>query len=92
MQASFYIIVRNGFSMNFSIRGSSAWWSRGRMVRVTALDIQVSLRIPTTAMLKDSMTSVKTLCTILLKLQYNILCRSPTVDLNYNSAHIFHSQ
>ena len=25
MQASFYIIVRNGFSMNFSIRGSSAW-------------------------------------------------------------------
>ena len=24
MQASFYIIVHNGFSMNFSIRGSSA--------------------------------------------------------------------
>ena len=30
MQASFYIIVRNGCSMNFSIRGSSAWWSRAR--------------------------------------------------------------
>ena len=30
MQASFYIIVRNGFSMNLSIRGSSAWWSRAR--------------------------------------------------------------
>ena len=30
------------------------------MVRVTALDIQVSLRNPT-AMLEDSMTSVKTL-------------------------------
>ena len=30
MQASFFIIVRNGFSngMNFSICGSSAWWSR----------------------------------------------------------------
>ena len=28
MQASFYIIVHNSFSMNFSIRGSSAWWSR----------------------------------------------------------------
>ena len=60
MQASFYIIVRNGFSMNFSIRGSSAWWSRARMVRVTALDIQVSLR-NLMAMLEDSMTSVKTL-------------------------------
>ena len=44
MQASSYIIVRNGFSMNFSIRGSSAWWSRTRMVRVNALDIQFSLR------------------------------------------------
>ena len=44
MQASFYIIVRNGFSMNVSIHGSSAWWMRARMVRVTALDIQVSLR------------------------------------------------
>ena len=42
MQASFYIIVRNSFSMNFSIRGSSAWWWRMRMVRVTALDIQVT--------------------------------------------------
>ena len=60
MQASFYIIVRNGFSMNFSIRGSSAWRSHACMVRVTALDIQVSLRNPT-AMLEDSMTSVKTL-------------------------------
>ena len=29
MQASFYIIVRNGFSMNFSIRGSRAWWLHG---------------------------------------------------------------
>ena len=60
MQASFYIIVRNGFFMNFSIRGSSAWWSRARMVRVTALDIQVSLHNPT-AILEDSMTSLKTL-------------------------------
>ena len=42
MQASFYTIVLNGFSMNFSIQGSSVWWSRVRMVRVTALDIQVS--------------------------------------------------
>ena len=60
MQAPFYIIVRNGFSMNFSIRGSSAWWLLARIVRVTALDIQVSLRNPT-ALLEDSMTSVKTL-------------------------------
>ena len=60
MQASFYIIVHNSFSMNFSIRGSSAWWSRARMVRVAALGIQVSLRYPT-AMLEDSMTSVKKL-------------------------------
>ena len=59
MQAYFYIIVRNGFSMNFSIRGSSAWWSLARMVHLTALDIQVSLRNPT-AMLEDSITSVKT--------------------------------
>ena len=44
MQASFYIIGCNGFSMNFSIRSSSAWWSRARMVHVTALDIQVNLR------------------------------------------------
>ena len=58
MQASFYIIVHNGFLMIFSIRGSSAWWSRTRKVRVTALDIQVSLRNPT-AMLEDNMTSVK---------------------------------
>ena len=41
MKASFYIIVRNGFSMNFSIRGSSARWSCACMA---ALDIQVSLR------------------------------------------------
>ena len=27
---SFYIIVHNGFSINFSIHGSSAWWSRTR--------------------------------------------------------------
>ena len=60
MQASFYIMVHNGFSMNFSIRSSSAWWSRMRMVHVTALDIQVSLR-NLMAMLEDSMTSVKTL-------------------------------
>ena len=52
--------MRNGFSMNFSIRGSSAWWSGTRMVRVTALDIQVNLR-NLMAMLEDSMTSVKTL-------------------------------
>ena len=39
MQASFYNVVRNSFSLNFSIRGSSAWWSRTRMVRVTALVI-----------------------------------------------------
>ena len=50
MQASFYIIVRNGFSINFSIRDSSAW---------SSLDIQVSLRNPT-EMLEDSMTSVNT--------------------------------
>ena len=60
MQASFYIIVRNGISMSFSIRGSSAWWSRACMVHVTALDFQVSLCNPM-AMLKDSMTSVKML-------------------------------
>ena len=60
MQASFCVIVRNSFSMNFSIRGSSAWWTRARMLRVTALDSQVSLRNPM-AMLEDSMTSVKTL-------------------------------
>ena len=60
MQASFYIILHNGFSMNFSICGSSAWWSRVRMVLVTALDFQVSLRNPT-VMLEDSL-SVKTLC------------------------------
>ena len=33
------------------------------MVRVTALDIQVSLRNPM-AMLEDSTTSVKTLCIV----------------------------
>ena len=60
MQASFYSIVHNGFFMNFSIHGSSAWWSRMRMVHMTAVDIQVSLRNPT-AMLEDSMMSVKTL-------------------------------
>ena len=60
MQASFYIIVHNSFSMNFSIRGSSARGSHARMVCVTALDIQVSLRNPM-AMLEESMTSVKTL-------------------------------
>ena len=53
MQASVYIIMRNGFSMNFYICGSSAWWSHTRMVHVTALDIQVSLCNPT-AMLEDS--------------------------------------
>ena len=54
MQASFYITVHNSFSMNFSIRGSSTW-SR---VRVTALDIQVSLQ-NLMAMLEDNMTLVK---------------------------------
>ena len=44
MQASVYIIVRDGLSMDFSIRGSSAWWSQARMVPVTVLDIQVSLQ------------------------------------------------
>ena len=52
--------MHNGFSMNFSIPGSSAWWSRARMVHVTALDIPLSLHNQT-AMLEDSMTSVKTL-------------------------------
>ena len=43
-----------------SIRGSSAWWLCARMVRVTALDIHVSLRnLP--PMLENSMTSVKML-------------------------------
>ena len=60
MQASFYIILLNGIAMSFSIPGSSTWWSRARMVGVSALDIQVSLRNPTD-MLEDSMTSVKTL-------------------------------
>ena len=46
MQASFYIIVPNSIFMNFSIRGSSEWWSLVHMVRMTALDIQVSLRNP----------------------------------------------
>ena len=46
MQTSFHIIVCNGFFMNFSIRGSSAWRLRVRM-HVTALDIQVRLRNPT---------------------------------------------
>ena len=36
------------------------WWSHEHMVLVTALDIQVSLHNPT-AMLEDSMTSLKTL-------------------------------
>ena len=48
MQASFYIIVHNGFSMNFSIRGSSTQWSCARMVRMTALNMQVC------AMLEDN--------------------------------------
>ena len=60
MQAPFYIIVCNGLSMNFSIRGSSVWWSHARMVCATALDIQVSLR-NLMAMLEDSMTSLKML-------------------------------
>ena len=50
----FTIIVHN----SFSICGSSTWWSRARMVCVTALDIQVSPRNPT-VMLENSMTSVK---------------------------------
>ena len=39
---------------------SSAWWSHACMVRVAALDIQVSLRNPM-ASLEDSVTSVKML-------------------------------
>ena len=58
-KASFHITVHNSFSMNFSICGSSAWWSHVCMVHVTALDIQVSLRNPM-AMLEDCM-SVNTL-------------------------------
>ena len=46
MQASFYIIICDGFSMNFSIRGSIASWLPARVVHVTALDIQVSVRNP----------------------------------------------
>ena len=46
MQASLYIIGRNGIFMNFSIHGSNRWWSHAPMVCVTALDIQVSLRNP----------------------------------------------
>ena len=60
MQASFFIIVHNNFSINFSICGLSVVRVRAHMVRVTALDIQVSLRNPT-ATLEDSMSSVKTL-------------------------------
>ena len=60
MQASFDIIVRNGFSIHFSIRGSRAWRSRMRIECVTSLDIQVSLCNPM-AMLEDSMTSENTL-------------------------------
>ena len=60
MQASFYVMCVNVFSMNFSIHGSSAWWLCVRMVHRTTLDIQVSLRNPT-AILEGSMTSVKTL-------------------------------
>ena len=59
VQVSGYVIVHNGISMSSSIRGSSAW-SRACMVRVTALDIQVSLCNPT-AMMEDSMTSAKML-------------------------------
>ena len=44
MQASFYMIVHNGF---FSICGSSAWWLCTRMVHMTALDVSVILRNPT---------------------------------------------
>ena len=56
-----YIIVHNGFSMNWSIHGFlSAWWVCLHMMCVTALNIQVTLRNPT-ALLEDSMTLVKTL-------------------------------
>ena len=58
MQASFYIIVRNGFSVSFSIRGSSAWWSRAWQPWISR-----SVCANPTAMLEDSMTSVKTLYT-----------------------------
>ena len=46
MQASFYIIERKSrcIFMNFLICGSSPWWLRARMVPMTALDIQVSVR------------------------------------------------
>ena len=82
MQAYFYVIVRNGFSMNFSIRGSRTWWLLARMVHVTALDIQVSLRNPT-AVLEDSMTSVKTLyCSAICE----GTIRAPVFRRNENSA------
>ena len=60
MRASFYLALHNCFFMNLSICGSSACGSRAQMVRVTILDIQVSLCKPT-AMLEDSTTSVKML-------------------------------
>ena len=61
MQVFFYITVRKFFSPWTSpfVVQASTWWSHARMVRVTALDIQVSLCNPT-AMLEDSMTSVET--------------------------------
>ena len=42
-ETTIHSIGRNGFSMNFSIRGSSAWLPRTHMVRVTALDISRSV-------------------------------------------------
>ena len=62
MQASFYIIVRNSIFMNFTIRGSSVSWLRARMVRMTALDIQVSLGNPM-AFVLPTWLLVKTLYT-----------------------------
>ena len=87
MQASFYIIVHNNFSMNFSIRGSSAWWSRERMVHVSALDIQVSLR-NLTAMLEDSMTSVKTLYMFLWPF-YDVFHRIVLQSMNENTIYVY---
>ena len=46
--------------------GSGAWWSHACMVRVTTLDIKDSLSLCNpTAMLKDSMMSVKMLYMIM---------------------------
>ena len=53
----FFVMV-SPWTILFMVQG--AWWLRARMVHVTALDIQVSLRNPM-AMLEDSITSLKIL-------------------------------